>query len=333
MSKLQTGLQGAIAGGSVGGLPGAVAGGLGGFLLGGDDSDPNKELNRALAEARNIPLPILKEYYPEMYQMVVSMNPELETAVNLGPSAMEGIALDPVVRQAQLNALNKLQAIGSEGGMTGEDRARQMQIESEINANLKGNQDAIMQNLAARGMGGGMTEMVNRQLATQAAANRQAQLGMETKAQAERRALEALMQSGGLAGQMQSQDFQRESAKAQAQDAISRFNAQNQQQVLANQVNAKNAAQQYNAQMQQGIANQNVGQRNQAQQYNANLAQQHFENQLARQGLQSGLAGQIAQGNALQNAADKKWASDILGAGAAAYSQYDKQNKKKPGES
>jgi hypothetical protein len=328
MGKLQTGLQGAATGAAVGGPIGAAIGGVGGFLLGGDDKDPNEILERMMREAQGIPLPILKEYYPELYQVVAALNPELETAVNLGPSAMEGIATDPVLRQAQLNALSRLQGIGEAGGMTGEDRARLMQIESETNANLKGNQDAIMQNLAARGMGGGMTEMVNRQLGAQAAANRQAQLGMDVKAQAERRALEALMQSGGMAGQMQGQDFSQAASKAQAQDAISKFNAMNQQQVLANQIGAKNQAQQYNVGMQQGVAGQNTGVRNQAQQYNLNLPQQQYENQMAKYGMQTGIAGQIAQGNAAQNAANAKWASDMMGAAAGAYGEYNKKQKK-----
>lgn len=79
------------------------------------------------------------------------------------------------------------------------------------------------------------------------------------------------MNQGQLAGSMQQNDFNRQLQKANNQDAISRFNAQNQQQVMSNNVGYKNNAQQINAQNQQNVANQNTDLNNQAQQYNLNL--------------------------------------------------------------
>ena len=83
--------------------------GLFSFLDGGGDGKAQGILQQQLQDAKNLPLPILKQYYPELYKQVVQMNPELESAVNLGPSQMQGIATDPALRQAQLNALAKLQ--------------------------------------------------------------------------------------------------------------------------------------------------------------------------------------------------------------------------------
>ncbi len=51
------------------------------------------------------------------------------------------------------------------------------------------------------------------------------------------------MQGGQLGGQMRSQDFGEQSSKAQAQDAISRFNAANSQSVQGQNVATKNTAQ------------------------------------------------------------------------------------------
>jgi len=300
MSKTNSAIAGAAAGGQTAGPWGAVAGGAAGYLMGKDD-ESQSYYDQMLKEAQNIPLPILKEYYPELYQQVASLNPELETAVDLGPSRMEGISTDPNLRKAQMNALSKLQSIGDAGGRDAQFMADQSRLESDVNTNLQGQQGAIEQNLATRGMSGGMSEMVAKQMAAQGAANRQAQMGMDAKAQAEQRALSALMQSGQLGGQMQSQDFSQQSAKAQASDAINRFNAQNQQQVLSNNVGAKNQAQQYNVGQAQNTANSNVGERNKANMYNANLAQQQYENELRKKGMIS--TGYAGAAQASQNAA------------------------------
>ena len=251
----------------------------------GQAQDINEQM---LRDAKNIPLPILKEYYPELYQVVASMNPELETAESLGPSKMEGIATDPALRAAQMNALNKLTSIGDAGGRDAQFLADQARLESDVNTNLQGQQGAIQQNLASRGMSGGMSEMVAKNINAQQAANRQAQMGMDAKAQAEQRALSAIMQGGQLGGQMQAQDFGQKAQQAQAADMINKFNAQNRQDVQSRNVGAKNQAQQYNVGNQQGIADKNVGQKNNAQQYNLNLAQQQYDNEMKKRGLVAG---------------------------------------------
>lgn len=242
------------------------------------------ESEKAVDLFKNLPLPVLKEYYPEIYKQVAELNPELETAVTLGPSEMAGISTDPALRQAQLNALSKLQEVGAAGGEDAQFLAEQSRLESDINRNLRGQQDAIMQNLATRGMSGGGQELVARQMSAQDAVNRQAQMAMDAKAQAQQRALQALMQSGQLSGQMQAQDFGQAAQKAQAADAIARFNAANQQDVIGRNVGAKNQAQQYNIGTAQDIANRGVDVKNQAQQYNLNLPQQQFENAYKRAG-------------------------------------------------
>lgn len=242
------------------------------------------ESEKAVDLFKNLPLPVLKEYYPELYKQAAELNPELEQAVTLGPSEMAGIATDPSLRQAQLKALAKLQEIGDAGGRDAQFLAEQSQLESDINRNLRGQQEAILQNMAARGTAGGGQELAARQMAAQDAANRQAQMAMDAKAQAQQRALQAIMQGGQLGGQIQAQDFGQAQAKAQAADAIAKFNAANSQDVMSRNVGAKNQAQQYNVGTKQDIANQNVGLGNQAQQYNLGLAQQNFENAYKRAG-------------------------------------------------
>ena len=272
-----------------------------------------------LEEARNLPLPVLKEYYPELYKQVVQLNPELETAVELGPSSMEGISTDPALRKAQKNALLKLQEIGDAGGRDAQFLADQARLESDVNTNLQGNTGAIQQNMATRGLSGGMSEMVAKNIAAQGAANTQAQMAMDAKAAAEKRALEAIMNGGNMAGQMQSQDFNQQAAKAEAADKIKQFNAQNQQQVISNNTATKNNAQAWNANTAQNTANSNVDARNKATQYNLGLSQQNYDNELKKRGLVNDASKGLA--SSYENEADRnrQFVGGLISSGAQAF--------------
>lgn len=285
-------------------------------IFGGGGSSENEA---ALQAVQNVPLPILKEYYPELYQQVVSLNPDLETAVNLGPSEMAGVATDPSLRQAQMKALNKLQEIGDAGGKDAQFLADASSLQNDVNTNLKGQQGAIMQDLATRGLSGGGSELVARNMAAQNASNQQAQSALELNAQAQQRALAAIMNAGTMGGQIQQQDFNQQSEKAKAADAIAKFNAQNQQQVISNNTNAKNNAQQVNATNAQNVANQNTQTKNTAQQYNLGLAQQNFNNEMSKA---TGVANQyknIATSKDKERDADRQLVGGLITSGAKAY--------------
>lgn len=333
--KNQAALGGAASGASAGasfGPWGALIGGVGGGLLGylgGSDETGAAPIEAQLEAARGIPLPILKEYYPEIYQQVVRLNPEAETAINLGPSEMAGIATDPALRAAQSRALQELQDIGSAGGMNLTDKANLERILSETDLQRRGSEGAIMQNLAARGMAGGGQELVQRQMASQGASNLASQQGLDVAAQAQRRALQSIMEGGQLGGQMEDRQFSQDRAKAEAADAIARFNAANQQGVMSRGVAGRNAAQQWNAQNAQRIADQGADVRNQGQLYNIGLPQQQFSNQTARVGLgaapSTALAGIGERAGARQN----EFMGNLFQAGATAAGQWSAQDKKK----
>ena len=285
---------------------------------------------RAQDILNSVPLPILKEYYPELYKQIAQIAPEALQAVNLGQSEMSNISVDPALKQAQMNALLKMQDIGNQGGMTATDQARLAQITSDQEATNRGQQGAIQQNLATRGLSGGMSEQVARQIASQGAANRASQQGMDVKSQAEQRALQAIMQSGQLGSQMSNQEFQQQAQQAQAKDAIAKFNAANLQNVGSQNVNARNQAQAQNAQNAQNIGNQNVGLANQAQQYNLNIPQQNYANQMARATGQAQGLNQQANLAAQQSQAQNQMIGGLIQTGAQYYTgqqQQDNYNK------
>lgn len=285
------------------------------FGNGGDD-----EAKKALEQYQNIPLPILKEMHPELYKQVVSMNPELETAVTLGPSASEGITLDPKYQQAQMDALNSLMDITANDGRDARFQADSAKALNNINANLKGNQDAITQNMAMRGTSGGMTELVQKNMSAQNAANLQSQQELDLNAQAQERALAAMMNQGQLAGQMQSNDFNQQINKSDRQDAISKFNTQNQQQVMNNNINARNNAQQINNENQQNISNANIDKSNDAMNWNNNgMNQQNYSNQLNKSGMVADQYGNLSARKDKKRDASAAFAGNLISSGASAY--------------
>jgi len=321
--KNQSAITGAATGGALGGPWGAAAGAVGGYLLGQDDNSGDYYKN-LMEQAQNIPLPVLKEYYPELYKQIATLNPEMETSLKMGPSAMDNVSVDPRLRQAQMNALLKMQDIGANQGMTAQDKLNASQAQAEMAANVQGQTGAIQQQMATRGLSGGMSEMVAKQLAAQQGANRQADMGMQSKAQGESRALQALMQSGQLGGQMGQQDFSQQAQQAQAKDMINKFNLQNQQGIMSQNTQTRNQAAAANASGAQNVHNQNVGASNSAQQYNLNIPQQQYANQMSKYGLQASAgqgAAQAQQQSAQQN---NQFLGNAMQAGAYAFG--NKQN-------
>lgn len=286
-------------------------------IFGGGGQDG---MDDAIRSIKGIPLPVLKQMNPELYAIVVKQQAEQEGQQMLGPSASESISLDPRAKQAQLNVLSKLQGITDNNGQDAMSQAANQRLRSDVNQNLQGNLGAIQQNLATRGLSGGMSEMVAKQNEAQNSANRQAQMGLDINAQAQSRALQALSQQGQLGGQIQSNDYNQAANRANSMDAISKFNAQNAQGVQQRNVDSRNSAMVNNAQNQQNAANQNVAVKNSAQLNNNNLVQQDFENQMNKAGALSDAQKQRAALAEQRRQQAISGTAQIIGAGVKAYS-------------
>lgn len=161
--------------------------------------------------------------------------PELQRAVaeQIGSTAFEQIKTDPALRRAQMGALSKLGQIAEEGGMTLEDKAALNQITGQLSRQQAGARQAIMENMAARGTLGSGAELAQRLSAQQESAQQASQRGLDVAAMAQRRALDAIMQRGQLGGSIRAQEYGEASNRAQAQDAIARYNADARQRAQA----------------------------------------------------------------------------------------------------
>ena len=284
---------------------GAILGQLGGQYLAGKQAQALAGSNRlqalaTLAQALNKPPEIQNIEYqqyamPEEYQLVGSYTPEALTDTQL-----RQLKASPEFRQAQLDVLQKYKEQG-EQGLTAIDRAALADIQNELARQERGQREAILANMAQRGMAGSGQELASSLLAGQESAQRASQEGMRLAAQQQANRQEALARVAQMAGGLEQTDFERAANVARAQDVINQFN-------VANRIQSGRELQA----TKQRLAEQNIAQRNALRQANVDLLnqqrQQNIINKpLAQYGLQStytsgvpGGLGGMAQSQAQQ---------------------------------
>lgn len=288
-----------------------------GGLLGGRDA---KKAARAQADAaarvaalyNNLELPSVEDMsiQSEQGQIVGEYNPLLEQLLSLQPSAMEGIDVSPEYKDLQLQALRKMAGVGEDGLDEGDEAAfRQMQ--RKIAGEAQAQQAAILNNMAQRGTLGSGMELAARLQGSQAAMDRLSSSGDQLTQDARSRALQALSQTGSMAGSLRGQDFEEQERIARAKDAINQFNVQNQQQLQGRNISEQNRAQLANLQARQAMANANMQLRNQDQMFNKGLLQQDYQNRLQKLGGQTGAQTQIGNAQAGMHGANAQMWSGI----------------------
>lgn len=236
----------------------------------------------------NVPSIASQQLNLQQYQNAGNLTPQMEQALQQGPNAMAGIQTDPRLVQAQMAALSQLSTTGAMG-MTPGEQAALTQAQNNAAAQAQAKSGQILNQFAARGMGGSGAELAAQLSNSQNSAQQLANNSNQVAQNAQQNALQAMSQAGQLGGQMQSQQFGQQADIARAQNLINQFNTQNSQAVQNQNVGASNQAALRNLLNNQNLMNQNTGLSNQQQQYNKQLQQQQFNNQMARA---SGVAGQ-----------------------------------------
>lgn len=299
------------------------------FFGGGKQAEGESALRKALGEFDSLQTPDTAQMQVQLQNLVQQgvITPEQAEVYLQSPSAMSGITTDPRFQNAQMDALASLQDLG-EGGMTDMDRAQLAKIAQDEQVQNRGNREAILNSMEARGAGGSGAALMAQLQNAQQSANRQAARDTEVAGQSQQRALAALQSAGQLGGQMQQQSFGQQAQVAGANDAINQFNTQNRQQVANQNVAARNVAQTANLGEKQRVADTNVGTANTQQQYNKQLPQQDFNNQLAKA---QGKAGVNAQQAANANAAaqgNKDMFGNLIQTGAMAAMMFSDERLK-----
>lgn len=308
-------------GGVLGGIVGGVAD-IAGSIIGDASSSDERNAAKAAAEKAiktiqetGAPPETAKEIFLKEFKSAGILTPEMEQNIN--------VKFQPIVeskegREAQMNALRQLQQISS-GGLRPEDRFALSQIEQQTARENQAAQNDVIRNLAQRGQAGGGAELAARLQASQAGANQLSNQGLQVGALASQRALEALANTGSLAGNLRSQDYNAASRNADIANEMERFNIQNQLNVQQRNINARNAAQEKNLDVAQGLLNKNTDQTNQEllRQNQAKVAD--WQNKMTQNRLIADAYNQQSKLNQDEAAATQnKWSSIGKGVGGIA---------------
>lgn len=223
---------------------------------------------------------------PDVEKMRIALEaPELIgqlAAEQLGPSALEDVSTDPRLAGMQMEALQAMQD-RAESGLTQADKYDIEEALGQAAGQERAQRASIEQEMARRGMADSGQGLMMKLQAQQASANQGRKQSMDIARQAAQQKQAALQQMGQMAGQMEGQQFNRAAQVASAKDRIAAANAANRQTVAGQNLAAR-----------QSIENQRAALANQQQMYNKGLAQQQFQNQLAKAGAQGQAAGNLA---------------------------------------
>lgn len=219
----------------VGGAIGAglnIAGGLlGEWWASADDAERQRLLEQAASQYGSVDAPTLERL----------------VAQQVDGSAYEKAPDDFGNKGARNAAIQALMNEGLSGGNTLETQLAQSNAQRAAGQAARAGSQAALQSAQSRGMGGATSTLQAQLAGASQGADRAAQMGLQGAYDARRNALVALQQGGGMAGQAEQADADRDARRREAMDRIALFNA---------------------------------GQRADANRYNAGLGQQDFENRM-----------------------------------------------------
>lgn len=251
---------------------------------------------------------VLEKYSPEIAPYVQEAAPETIKADSEG--AMRG-------REAQMRALDRLTALGQTGEDT-QSKILQDRALAAAAAQNQGQQEAIKQSQARRGMSGSGMELVQSLLAQQEG-NRAAQSASQQAAlDAYNRRLQSMIDSAALGEDIRNSDVNLETRNADIINDYNQRQAQRRQAYENAAADTRNKAQASNLDLAQEIAMKNIDARNAArtrkQDMDNDAAAKIFDAEMAKYGSQSGISQQKI-GSTTQAAQDKaQMYSSIAGA-------------------
>lgn len=303
---------------SIGSVVAPILGGLiGQDQARGARTNAENDAKSALATYQNIQLPDIEKMRLalEQYQNAGSLTPTSEAASLLGGTNLSNIQQDPKYNQYTMAALQKMADV-SQNGLPEMDRAQLQQILNSTAQQNQASQKQILENRAARGMGGSGDELAAQLQAAQSGTNKASQDAMQLAALAAQRKMDATSNLGQMVNTAQNADYQRQAQLQAQKDAIAQFNSQQQQGVNQRNTSAQNAAQAANLQNRQNISNSNTDLRNQQQANNKNLEQTNFNNAMQRaSGVSQGYNNMSNLNSANANATANMWSQIGSGAG------------------
>ncbi len=304
------------------GLIGSI---IGSGQQGSADDQAEAQKQAALAALQNINVPTIQEQQLNLAleKNAGQLSPQQEGTVKLDQNSLNNITNNPELVNAQMQALQSLQQQGTQG-LSASDKAALQQITNQQEQTANSQNQGTLQQFAQRGQGGSGANLAAALSNNQNSANNANARALQVAGQAQQNALQATAGAGNLGQSMEAQQYGQEYNKAQAQNAINQFNAQNSQNVMGTNTQAANQAQAFNLNNAQQIANQNTGIQNQQETHNKGLYQTQFGNEFQKAtgaaNESNSLADTTAKAGANANAntqAIAGQASDTMGSGAS----------------
>lgn len=219
-------------------------------IIGGSGGGPGSTVRNVQAErereqriaddARRAAMDIDPTYTPDY---------AFEGLTEAGPSAFGAAAADPYSIEAQRRALDMMRTQAETRGFTESESAMMGSAQRAAEQVSRGQRQADMQALEARGMGGSGMTMMAGQMAADSGADRTADFGAQAMMAAQQRALSAMSNYGAQASQARGQSADESFSRAGGMDAWNQALAQR-----AQGVEGRNA-ERYNEQQNQGQAN------------------------------------------------------------------------------
>lgn len=295
-----------------------IAGGVIGYYQGKKDREKASALmDEALATIKAIGAPpdLSKEIILQQFQQAGMMTPELEHVIDFHTSK---VSQD--YRKVQEDALRGMSQV-ARTGFGAQDLNALNQIQEAEAVRRQGQEQAIMQGMQQRGLGGAGSELAARLSNVQAGNKNASANSMQVAADSALRRMQAMGQQSDISNQLEGK-----------QNAIDQYNTENARSVQMRNIGSKNAAQQYNIGNQQNVSNANVQQANQELYRQAQAKQDYWTNKLNQaSAVSNALTGQsnYAAGQAQNKAAMWTGMGNAVGSGVGAYGdqQYDAEQR------
>lgn len=291
-------------------------------LFGSSGSNKADQLRQKAIDAFNsIKTPELSALQVQLdkYVQQGTITPQQAEATLLQSNAFNSIVTDPSLEGAQKQALQQLQEIGTQGGITAVDKAQLNDITNQTNTEARGRRGAILSNARERGVGGSGLEMADSLINEQSAADRASTAGINVAANAQNRALAALQGAGKTATDIRSQSFGEQAAKSEAQNAIDKFNATTSNDANKFNVQTANASQAQNLAEKQRVSDTNTQIGNAEKTYNAQQNQTIYNDELEKAkgiaNIQNNAADAAEKANAAEKGADAGMLGGLLQTG------------------
>lgn len=217
--------------GTLGGIGANVIGGVAGEIWAGEDDKRQRMLEEmAMQEALGLSAPTLSPIEAQQAESTMGSMPS-----DMGNKAARDAAIRALMEQ------------GLSGGSRLEDKLTNANAQRTAGVATRQAQQGALADAARRGTGGGASTLQAQLLGGSLGADRAAQVGLQGASDARRAALQALQSGGGMAGQAEGQDAEREARRRESLDRFALFNAQ--QREAAQRFNAQQQQQQFDNQM------------------------------------------------------------------------------------